>query len=164
MVIAIWPRSLRLDWNLFYLPASRKNNLGFWQIARFFMLLASHTNGCMHSVKQKKMKAAFLKVDLALNCGINCLGFFLKANNYRTGDWLWMLRKVEKRMQNIIWLASWELLARPKIHGGWGINNIYDLGTTIALKSLWRSLYGNGLWSSVMKQKIPSWCSNHWLD
>ena len=33
-------------------------------------------------------------------------------------------------------LANWELISRPKIHGGWGINHIYDFGIALASKSL----------------------------
>jgi hypothetical protein len=33
------------------------------------------------------------------------LGFFLKPNNYRVNDWMWLLKKIEKRIEN--WTFRW---------------------------------------------------------
>jgi hypothetical protein len=35
-----------------------------------------------------------------LEKGMKYLGFFLKPNNYRVNDWLWLLKKIEKRIGN----------------------------------------------------------------
>ena len=32
--------------------------------------------------------------------GLKYLGFYLKPNNYRVKDWLWLLKKIEKRISN----------------------------------------------------------------
>lgn len=37
--------------------------------------------------------------------GVKYLGFFLKLNEYRKGDWKWLLRKTEKRIK--VWSHKW---------------------------------------------------------
>lgn len=50
-------------------------------------------------------------------------------------------------------LASWDLIAKPKALGGWGIRNLTWFGQALAIKSLWRALFGKGLWSKSFKCK-----------
>ena len=38
------------------------------------------------------------------------LGFYLKPNNYQKEDWIWLLKKVEKRLGN--WCNGWISLGR----------------------------------------------------
>jgi hypothetical protein len=40
-----------------------------------------------------------------LDQGMKYLGFFLKPNKYRVNDWLWLLKKIEKRIGN--WAFRW---------------------------------------------------------
>lgn len=36
---------------------------------------------------------------------------------------------------------------------GWGIKNIFQFGSALATKSLWRGLFSKGMWSDVLKTK-----------
>lgn len=47
-------------------------------------------------------------------------------------------------------LASWDLIAKPKALGGWGIRNLTWFGQALAIKSLWRALFGKGLWTNPL--------------
>ena len=49
-------------------------------------------------------------------------------------------------------LAKWEAIARPKLLEGWGVKNIFLFGKSFVAKSLWRGLFGIGLWSSILKE------------
>ena len=50
-------------------------------------------------------------------------------------------------------LVSWTTIAMPKILGGWGLKNISYFGKALATKSIWRDLFGTGLWSSLIYEK-----------
>jgi hypothetical protein len=41
----------------------------------------------------------------------------------------------------------------PKENGGWGIRNLNWFSLSLAAKSCWRGLFGEGLWTSVLKKK-----------
>jgi hypothetical protein len=45
-----------------------------------------------------------IKIE-CLDQGMKYLGFFLKPNSYRVNDWLWLLKKIEKRIGN--WTYRW---------------------------------------------------------
>lgn len=74
------------------------------------------------------------------------------------------LHKLRKRMFNFFCsgnptkehfhLASGETIARPKLLGGWGLKNIFHFGKALETKSIWRGLFGKGLWSIYCKGKI----------
>jgi hypothetical protein len=52
-----------------------------------------------------------------------------------------------------IHLVNWNKIAKPKKIGGWGFKNILCFGKALAAKSLWRSLFGPGLWHEVILKK-----------
>jgi hypothetical protein len=54
---------------------------------------------------------------------------------------------------SLVHLASWDLISRPKSLGGWGIRNIHWFSQALAFKSLWRDLFGSGLWRKAIKKK-----------
>jgi hypothetical protein len=66
-------------------------------------------------------------------------------------------------MANILWrgankttcfhLSKWKNIAIPKENGGWGIRNIFWFAKSLAAKSCWRGLFGNSLWSQILKGK-----------
>ena len=63
-------------------------------------------------------------------------------------------------------LISWDVLARPKVYGEWGIKIIFHFGFSLAAKNLWRDLFSKGSWSYVLKTKylkqenVYEWISN----
>jgi hypothetical protein len=54
--------------------------------------------------KQSLTSVFNIKIE-NLDQGMKYLGFFLKPNNYRVNDWLWLLQKIEKRIGN--WTFRW---------------------------------------------------------
>jgi hypothetical protein len=50
-------------------------------------------------------------------------------------------------------LSKWQTIAFPKELGGWGIRNIYWFAKSLAAKSCWRGIFGNSLWSQILKGK-----------
>ena len=58
-----------------------------------------------------------------------------------------ILEKIRKLMFNFLWsgdegkkhfhLCSWEVLAKPKLMGGWGIQNIFLFNRDLGANSLW---------------------------
>ena len=54
-----------------------------------------------HEVEEDSLvdiKAIFPFEVQKLTNGFKYLGYFLKPNNYKVGDWRWLVRKVEKRI------------------------------------------------------------------
>jgi hypothetical protein len=45
------------------------------------------------------------------------------------------------------------MISRPKILGGWGLQNIHWFSQVLAIKSLWWGLFGLRLWSKMMAKK-----------
>jgi len=88
-----------------------------------------------------------------LHLGFKYLGFYLKPNNHRYMDYIWILKKVESRISlwfnnflsqgrrimlvsifvsmrriAVIWRSSsreMDSYNHPKNHGGWGLKNIF---------------------------------------
>jgi hypothetical protein len=56
-------------------------------------------------------------------------------------------------------LCSWEVLAKPKSFGGWGLRNIYHFNRALAANSLWRVLMKDGIWHRVIKDKYLPYIS-----
>jgi len=56
-------------------------------------------------------------------------------------------------------LCSWEVIAKPKHLGGWGIRNIFHFNRALAANSLWRVLVKDGVWNKVIKDKYLPHCS-----
>lgn len=50
-------------------------------------------------------------------------------------------------------LAAWDLLAKPKCLGGWGIKDLSLFNSALCAKSLWWVLFDPGLWSGIVKAK-----------
>jgi hypothetical protein len=74
-----------------------------------------------------------------------------------------ILEKIRKLMFNFLWsgeegkkhyhLCSWEIIAKPKHLGGWGIRNLFLFNSALAENSLWRVLMKDGIWHKVIKDK-----------
>ena len=66
-------------------------------------------------------------------------------------------------MANFIWkgayktigfhLTKWKNIAIPKEFGGWGIRDIFWVAKSLATKYCWRGLFGNNIWSQILKRK-----------
>ena len=52
-----------------------------------------------------------------------------------------------------IHLVAWEKLAKPKMFGSWGIKNIFWARKALAMKSLWKVIFDQGLWGKVIRSK-----------
>jgi hypothetical protein len=48
-------------------------------------------------------------------------------------------------------LSKWQTIATPKEFDGWGIRNIFWFAKSLAAKSCWRGIFGNSLWSQILK-------------
>jgi hypothetical protein len=51
------------------------------------------------------LKAIFNIKIVSIDQGMKYLGFNLKPNNYKVNDWMWILKKIEKRIRN--WTFRW---------------------------------------------------------
>jgi hypothetical protein len=61
-------------------------------------------------------------------------------------------------------LCRWEVLARPKHLGGWGLHNIYSFNKALTVLTLWRVLTKKGLWKKILKEKyFPHLSVSSWL-
>jgi hypothetical protein len=166
------------------------------------------------------LKTTFPHTFVHLSIGFKYLGYYIKADHYKTTDWDWLVTKVEKKVghwcnrwltiegrytllksvlegQPIYWMAlaaiptsvleklrklsykflwsgskdhhklhlcNWELLAKPKLKGGWGIRHIFKFNQALAANSLWRALTSNGIWSDIIKDKyLPYTSIATWL-
>jgi hypothetical protein len=92
--------------------------------------LAQNIDPSLEQRMQEEFNIQFISIDK----GMKYLGFYLKPNNYRVGDWNWMVQKVEKRIGN--WSFHWLSLG----------------GRLILAKSVLQSLHV--YWLSLVK--IPS--------
>jgi hypothetical protein len=73
------------------------------------------------------------------------------------------LEKIRKICSHFIWSGSgdkftqpwekWDLLARPKALGGWGLKNIFLFSKALAAKTGWHLISNNNLWSTSYHQK-----------
>jgi hypothetical protein len=74
-----------------------------------------------------------------------------------------ILNKIQHLMANFIWkgayktigfhLTKWQNIAIPKEFGGWGIRDIFWIAKSLAAKYCWRGLFGNNIWSQILKRK-----------
>jgi hypothetical protein len=79
-----------------------------------------------------------------------------------------VLDKLGKLSYNFLWssssgytrlhLSNWESLAKPKIKGGWGIQNLFHFNTALATNSLWHVLTKDGIRHTVIKDKYLPHC------
>ena len=62
-------------------------------------------------------------------------------------------------------LVNQEILSKPKNVGGWDIKSLHFFNMALSMKSMWRVLFGKGLWNDVlhgksMKGNIIKWIQN----
>jgi hypothetical protein len=75
-------------------------------------------------------------------------------------DFLWSGCNRKKKIH----LCAWQLIARPKKYGGWGLRNLGRFGRAMAANTLWRALMQEGLWHRVLKDKYyPYVFVDRWL-
>jgi len=48
-------------------------------------------------------------------------------------------------------LCSWEIIAKPKLLGGWGLRNIFLFNRALTTNSLWQALMKDGILHRVIK-------------
>eukprot|EP00253_Pinus_taeda_P013597 PITA_13597 len=90
--------------------------------------------------------------------GIKYLGFRLKPSGYKIADWVWLITKVEKRLQGqqtgrLFSWVKWDSIARPKRWGGWGIKRLQLFSKALAAKLGWGLLTTDNLWARVAYAK-----------
>lgn len=87
-----------------------------------------------------------------------------------------ILEGIRKRMSPFLWsggilddkihLVRWNLLARPKSMGGWGLRRLDLFSLALRMKSLWRSMFSDTLWNKIIKDKylrnqsVTSWLTS----
>jgi len=74
-----------------------------------------------------------------------------------------ILNKIQHLMANFVWkgaykttgfhLTKWQDIAIPKEFGGWGIMDIFWIAKSLIAKYFWRGLFGNNIWSQILKSK-----------
>jgi hypothetical protein len=75
-------------------------------------------------------------------------------------SFLWSGCKKQKKIH----LCDWKLIARPKLHGGWGLRNLVCFSRALATNTLWRALMHEGLWHRILKDKyFPFISVARWL-
>jgi hypothetical protein len=80
-----------------------------------------------------------------------------------------VLNRIRQLMFNFLWsgssvkqhihLCKWEIIAKPKIFGGWGIRNIYLFNRSLVENTLWRVLMKDDIWHRVIKDKYLPYSS-----
>ena len=50
-------------------------------------------------------------------------------------------------------LSFRESISKPKLCGGWGVKHLYLFNQSLCAKTLWRTLFNEGLWGMLIKQK-----------
>ena len=60
---------------------------------------------------------------------------------------------VGKKDKGSYHLIRWDRIMRPKDSGGWGLKNIFNFGTTLAAKNMWRCFFVMAFSSEVSKDK-----------
>jgi hypothetical protein len=75
-------------------------------------------------------------------------------------NFLWSGYRIKKNFH----LCNWQLIARPKHLGGWGLRNLTGFSRALAAHSLWRAIMKDGLWQRVLKEKYFLYVSvQRWL-
>lgn len=67
----------------------------------------------------------------------------------RITTFLWFGGKEEEKLH----LARWNLIARPKSLGGWGLQRLEIFSLALRMKSFWRGLFSDTLWHHVLVDK-----------
>ena len=82
--------------------------------------------------------------------------------------------KIRKKIFQFLWvgkleyskfhLTSWESLSKSKLMVGRGIKNLNWFNRALCAKSLWRSLFDEGLWGKIVKAKcLKCVAMVHWF-
>jgi hypothetical protein len=93
-------------------------NIDFWKTLKILLTkfclatglsINTHKSGFIAQNLDPLLKSFLIddykiQVD-CLDQGLKYLGFFLKPNCYRIGDWSWLIRKIEKKINN--WTFRW---------------------------------------------------------
>jgi hypothetical protein len=85
-----------------------------------------------------------------------------------------MLNRIRQLVFSFLWtggkqkqsyhLCKWEIIARPKRYGGWGLRNLYSFYRALTTNTLWRVLMKRGIWQRVIKDKyLPFGSVTRWL-
>jgi hypothetical protein len=75
-------------------------------------------------------------------------------------DFLWAGNKTKKCYH----LCNWQIIAKPKQLGGWGLRNIFIFYRALATNTLWRALMKPRIWQRVIKEKyLPHVPVSTWL-
>jgi hypothetical protein len=71
-----------------------------------------------------------------------------------------ILYTIRRLMFSFLWSGSayhssfhpcrWELIAKPKSAGGWGLCNLIIFQQALATKSLWRAITQGGIWQHII--------------
>jgi len=63
-----------------------------------------------------------------------------------------------------IHLCKWEIIAKPKSYGGWGVRNLYMFNRSLVVNTLWHCLIKDDIWHKVLKDKyLPHSTVVTWL-
>lgn len=84
-----------------------------------------------------------------------------------------IINMMRKLLFNFLWtgslssgglvMAGWEQFSIPVSSGGWGIKDLHTFSEGLRLKSFWRALFGNTLWTKVVHCKYVKIKVSHWL-
>jgi hypothetical protein len=74
-----------------------------------------------------------------------------------------ILNKIRQLMYSFLWtggnnkhslhLCRWDIIAKPKAVGGWGLRNLALFKQALATKTLWRVLTQDGIWHRIIHGK-----------
>jgi hypothetical protein len=74
-----------------------------------------------------------------------------------------ILNNIRQLMYSFLWtggntnqtlhLCRWDLVAKPKVVGGWGLHNIFHFKQALATKTLWQVLNQDGIWHRIIYGK-----------
>eukprot|EP00253_Pinus_taeda_P026585 PITA_26585 len=111
--------------------------------------------------------------------GLKYLGFRIKPVSSKIIDWIWLVAKLEKRLniwshrylsragrlvlvkavleatpeKRIFAWIGWKKIATPKKWGGWGLKDLPSFAQALAAKMGWTLLTGNNLWTCISYHK-----------
>jgi hypothetical protein len=101
-----------------------------------------------------------LKTEVLQNVTANIPSSVLHRIRQVVFNFLWDGKRKKKGFH----LCNWQLIARPKKYGGWGLRNLFSFSRAMATNTLWRALMLDGLWHRVLKDKYFPYVSvARWL-
>eukprot|EP00253_Pinus_taeda_P012843 PITA_12843 len=191
---------LFVDDVLILMDGSIHNTISFSKILLLFSsatgMLANQSKStitCSHTSVQESF---FAQQDFPysihpLDRGLQYLGYWLKPISQRIDDWVWLVTKLEKRLNlcnRYLWNGnqdkrlfawiSWQKITLPKKWGGWGLKDLPAFAQALSAKMGWTLMTSQNLWAHVSYHKyiwpqrlldwirLPSWqskgCSSIW--